>query len=164
VPTARFDHHLAVPATPERRVLYAATRGPTCIAEVFQATRTIDATTRAPWLVGFRLSSEVHLLDLASTWPTAAGASSAINTGSRSRARQWSRTIYEAYPTLHGLWYASSMYANAPAVALYERAEHAVPSVPFFHRPLDDPALYGLLRNVARIIRYRLVIRWAPSE
>jgi hypothetical protein len=162
VASARFDHHLLVPTSPERRILYATTGGLTCIAEVFQATRTIDATSRAPWLVSFDLATEVHLLDLTSTWPTAAGASSAINSGPRTRARQWSRMIYEAYPTLHGLWYASSMYGNAPAIALYERGEIALPSAPSFHRALDDPALYRSVRNLARTIRYKLVIRWIP--
>jgi hypothetical protein len=142
--------------------LYAALSGPACLAEVFQLTRTIDATAHEPWLVGFMLSENLRLLDLIGTWPTAAGASSAINSGSRSRARRWSQVIYEAYPAVQGLWYASSMYGHAPAVAPYERAENALPLEPSFHRALDDPALYRTLRNLARAIRYRLVIRWEP--
>ena len=162
VASARFDHHLSVLTDPQRRILYAATSGPTGIAEVFQATRTIDATARAPWLVSFDLAAELHLLDLTSTWPTAAGASSAINSGPRTRARRWSQVIYEAYPTVHGLWYASSMYGNTPAIALYERGEIALPPTPSFHRALDDPVLYRSVRNLARTIRYRIVIRWTP--
>ncbi len=44
--------------------------------------------------------------------------------------------------------------ANRPAVALYERAISAVPTAPAFHRPLSDPTLLTLLRNVARDLGY----------
>ena len=42
----------------------------------------------------------------------------------RPRARRWSQAIYAVYADAAGLWYASSMHANAPAVALYERGIH----------------------------------------
>ena len=165
VATARFDHHLDRPTGPmvqPRRILYTATNGKTCVAEAFQATRTIDTTTRDPWLVGFELTQGVQLLDLTGAWPTAVGASSAINSGPRSRARPWSQAIYDAYPMVHGLWYPSSMYGNAPTIALYERAELAMPPRPFFHRPLHDPALYPMLHRLASEIRYQLIVRWFP--
>ena len=49
----------------------------------------------------------------------------AINTGHRGRARAWARTFYDAYPTLHGLYYPSSMNGNEPAIALNDRLERA---------------------------------------
>lgn len=155
--SSRFDHHLPPPRPQERAILYCATQGPTCLAEVFQDTRTVDRLGRDPWLVAFQLARPVQLLDLTGSWPTRAGASMAINTGPRPRARRWSQAIYEAYSAAEGLLYASSMFANRPAVALYERAGSALPLFPSFHRPLSDPALLEVLRHAARQLGYGLV-------
>jgi hypothetical protein len=155
--SARFDHQVPPPRVQVRRVLYGALHGPTCIAEVFQDTRVIDRTARDPWLVGFELIQPLALLDLSGVWPTRAGASMALSTGTRSRARRWAQAIYEAYPNVQGLFYSSSMYANRPAVALWERGAAAVPPMPVFHRPLVDPALLPVLSRVAMDIGYGLV-------
>jgi hypothetical protein len=154
---ARFDHHQPPPRVQERAILYAAAHGPTALAEAFQDTRVIDRAARDPWLVGFRLAHPVTLLDLTGTWPTRAGASMAIATGPRPRARRWARAIYEAYPDLGGLYYPSSMHGNRPAVALTERTRPAIPPRPEFHRPLADPALLRMLEKVARDLGYGLV-------
>ena len=153
---ARFDHHLPPPSAQQRGILYAATHVATCLAEVFQKTRVIDTVHREPWLVGFATAAPVSLLDLTGAWPTVAGASMAINSGPRPRARLWSRAIYDAYPQVDGLWYASSMNANRPAVALYERAQRALPPEPTVHRALADPLLQVSLRNVAADLGYSL--------
>lgn len=81
----------------------------------------------------------------------------AINSGPRSRSRLWSRAVYEAYPEVQGFYYASSMHANRPAVALYERARPALPFAPIFNRPLSDPALLGDLDRAAGRLNYKLV-------
>lgn len=155
VRNARFDHHEEPPGV--RKILYAAT-GPlaitTCLAEVFQDTRIIDPARGGPWLVGFPLAQDVSLLDLTGAWPTRAGASMQINSGPRPRARRWSRMIYAAYPEVTGLYYASSMHANEPVVALYERVEPALPPSPVFHAPLAHPALLEVLRNAAADLGY----------
>lgn len=159
----RFDQQLpdanGNPCLQDRAILYAALQGPTCLAEVFQDSRVIDRRARNPWLVAFRLRQKLQLLDLTGTWPTRAGASMAINTGSRLRAQRWARVIYDAYPTLHGLYYPSSMHANQPVIALYERAKDtgALPARPLFHRSLSDPSLLTVLRNVAIDLGYLLV-------
>lgn len=137
-------------------IFYCAEHGPTCLAEVFQDVRVIDRSARDPWLVGFSLVRDVALLDLTGTWPTRAGASMAINSGPRPRAQRWSQAIYEAYPDLEGIYYPSSMHANRPAIALYERALTALPRAPVFHRPLADPALLSVLRHAARELGYGL--------
>ena len=155
--TARFDHHVPPPSEQQRGILYAATDIVTCVAEVFQSNRLIDTNDRMPWLVGFRLSRDVQLLDLTGSWPTAAGASMLINAGRRDRSRAWSRTIYEAYPGGEGLLYSSSMYANRPAAALYERAVGALDPTPTFHRELADPSLLDPLRRVALELGYGLI-------
>ena len=157
VATARFDHHEPPPHLQNHGILYAATQITACVAEVFQARRLIDLTGSIPWLVGFALVAPLTLLDLTGAWPTAVGASMAINTGPRARAQRWSRAIYAAYPDIHGLWYASSMYANTPVVALYERAEVVLASAPFVHRPLNDPALRSALQRIATAIGYDLI-------
>ncbi|MBI2942252.1 MAG: RES family NAD+ phosphorylase [Chloroflexi bacterium] len=154
--SARFDHHLPPPHQQERGILYAASEIITCVAEVFQAIRLIDPHDRLPWLVGFRLRRDVPLLDLSSGWPTAAGASMLINAGRRDRTRAWSRAIYHAYPRVEGLHYCSSMYANRPAVALYERAADSIDPSPIFHRELADPSLLDSLRRFAVELGYEL--------
>ena len=154
---SRFDHQIPPPRFQARRILYAAEEGPTCLAEVFQDTRVIDRVARYPWLVGFAIRKPLTLLDLAGTWPTRAGASMALNSGPRPRAQRWSRAIYEAYPDIDGLYYPSSMHANRPAIALYERGVRAFPATPVFHRPLIDPALLSVLRRVAYDLGYGLV-------
>jgi hypothetical protein len=154
---SRFDHHVPPPGIQERSILYCAAQGPTALAEVFQDTRLIDRTARDPWLVGFALREPLRLLDLTGVWPTRAGASMVICSGPRPRAQRWSRSIYEAYTKVAGLYYPSSMHANQPAIALYERAERRLAPAPVFHRPLLDPALLPVLRHVARDLGYGLV-------
>ncbi|MES2642742.1 MAG: RES family NAD+ phosphorylase [Myxococcota bacterium] len=152
--SARFDPHLPPPGIQPRKVLYGAAEGPTCVAGVFQETRVIDRTVNDPALVGFAAARGLRLLDLTATWPTRAGASMAINSGTRLRAQRWARAIYDAFPDLDGIAYAS--FGNAPAVALFERAEDVIPDYPFFHRRLDDPVLDTVLRNVAARVGYLL--------
>lgn len=155
---SRFDHHPPPPAVHARHgILYAADTVPTCLAEAFQDARLVDRSACAPWLVGFALEREVTLLDLCSPWPTAAGASMAICSGPRSRARRWSRAIHAAYLELDGLGYASSMNGGSPAFALYERAEDALPSRPDLHLPLEDPRLLTPIMNAAAVLGYVVV-------
>ena len=110
------------PKVQYRGILYAATGDDaiaTCVAEVFQDTRLVDTRRNEPRLAAFPVMEDVALLlDLTGKWPTRAGASTNINSGPRPRCRRWSRVIYDAYPDLGGLYYASSMNGNEPAVAL----------------------------------------------
>lgn len=157
VKSMRFDHHMEPVGEQDRKILYGASRISICVAEFFQRDRTIDRYRGEPWLVGFTVTRDVKLLNLRDTWPTRAGASMAINSGIRARSRRWSRAIYEAYPDVEGLWYASSMYANQPAFAFYERAEQALSSIPIFHMSLSAPGLYAPLDGIARELGYRLL-------
>ena len=86
-----------------------------------------------------------------------AGASTALHSGRRDRARRWSQAIYAAYPGADGLWYPSSMDANCPCVALYERARTALPARPSFHAALADPKLAVIVHHAAVRFGYRLV-------
>lgn len=160
---ARFDHHRlgarGEPETQDRSILYCARSATTCLAEVFQETRRVNRTRRAPWLAVFVLAREVQLLDLSGAYPTRVGASMAINTGHRGRARAWARTFYDAYPTLHGLYYPSSMNGNEPAIALSDRVERAggIPDYPEFNRALADDAFLDVLKHGAHQLGYGLL-------
>jgi hypothetical protein len=154
---SRFDHQTLPKRVQARAVLYAAEHGPTCIAEVFQETRVIDRTDRAPWLVAFRLARDITVLDTTGAWPTRAGASTALHSGARTRARHWAQAIYEAYPNVEGILYCSSMDANRPAHAVWERAASALPASPEFHRALADPAIQPELEGAALRFNYAIV-------
>ena len=145
---SRFDQHLldasGAPTIGRRGILYAAGAGGSgalsvCLAEVFQETRIVDVSDRAPWFVVFRTVRALDLLDLRGLWPTRAGAS-AISSGAKARARRWSRAIYDVYTEIDGILYPSSMGGGADAFALFERARSALPPAPRFHRALADPA------------------------
>jgi hypothetical protein len=123
---------------------------------VFQATRTVDRNDRAPVLVCFELARDVVLLDLTGAWVTRAGGSMAIHSGSRARARRWSGAIYGAFPTIDGIAYCSSMDANRPAYAFYERASSSMPTDPTLNRALADPALTRIVNNAAK--RFSFVV------
>jgi hypothetical protein len=158
VSTARFDHHTSPRREQGRAILYAATLGETCLAEVFQEYRLIDRWHKAPWLAGFVLRSDVELLDLTGLWPTRAGASTAISSSeSRWRTQHWSRNIYSAYRGVAGVFYGSSMHSNDPAIALYERAQDALDVSPFLHVPLGHPVLWLPWQHAAISLRYNLV-------
>ncbi len=154
---ARFDHHDEPASVQAKGILYAATTPTTCLAEAFQAARVVDRAAHQPWLVGFDTVRDLTLLDLTGVWPTRAGAPMAINTGPRPRAQRWSRLVHATYPDAEGLYYPSSMHANQPSVALYERAGSALPTAPAFNRALADPALAPRLSAAAASLGYRLV-------
>jgi hypothetical protein len=130
---------------------------PTCLAEVFQETRVIDRYSRDPILCGFALENPITLLDLRGTFATALSASAAIHSGPRPRARRWSQQLYLAYKAIDGILYCSSMYANEPAIALFERGQRAIPKRPVFHRELKDPVLAYILTETGKKIRYDVI-------
>jgi hypothetical protein len=160
---ARFDPHLSdkmgKPTDGSRGILYGAIGAeaiPTCLAEVFQSSRIIDRHAHKPVLCAFTLTRGVTLLDLSGAFTTRIGASMAINTGPRPRAQLWAQRLYDAYPDIDGILYASSMYANQPAIALFERAGSAINSNPSLHRLLSDPAMDDILINTAAVIGYQI--------
>ena len=158
----RWDHHLptvaAEPREPGGAVYYAAANAVTCLAEVFQATRRIDRVYQAPWLVIFNTLRALSLLDLTGDCAPRMGASMAIHSGSRVRARGWTRDLYEAFADAEGLVCASSMHGDAPAFALNERALRATlfPPHPEFHRALADDVLLDPLKHAAQALGYAL--------
>lgn len=159
---SRWDHHAALPdgspQTQARGIYYAATDAKTCLAEVFQVTRRIDRVFQAPRLVVFETVSTLNLLDLTGEFATRMGASMAIHSGSRSRARGWARDLYEAHPEMQGILYAASMHAGRAAIALNERAltRNLFPPHPLFHRALADDVMLDPLKAAAADLGYAL--------
>ena len=80
-----------------------------------------------------------------------------INSGPRSRAQRWARAIYAAYPAIDGILYPSSMDANRPALALFERASSAIPPHPRSNRALAELPLLILIANTAARFGYTVV-------
>lgn len=163
--SARFDHQLpnkmGKGQSGPQGIMYGAVGAkavPTCLAEVFQNSRTINRRDKSPVLCAFTLTESVTLLDLTGTFPTQIGASMAINTGTRSRAQRWARQLYQAFPLAQGIYYSSSMYGNNPALALFERASPAIPNVVDMHRQLDDPVLRSVIYRTSWDIAYPVVV------
>ena len=157
---ARFDHHLpddsAVAQLQNRGILYLAGDVPTCLAEVYQHNREVDPIDRQPWLVSFRLSATLTVLDLTETFAIRAGASMKLMSGPKPQARNWARGFYEAYSNIDGLYFLSSM-TNRPVAALFERAlqKRPFPATPLFHRSLSDPLLHIPIQEACKDIGYR---------
>ncbi len=152
---ARFDHHqpdaAGEPQVQSRGILYCARQGITCIAEVFQGTRVVNRYANDPYLCVLSPKRDLKLLDLTGEFATRMGASLAIHSGPRHRAREWARALHDAYDH-DGLLYLSSMHPGASAIALNERAEDAMPAAPLSNRPLSDP----LLTDVIDALTHRL--------
>ncbi|MDX6255150.1 MAG: hypothetical protein QOJ11_1484 [Frankiales bacterium] len=158
LPGSRFDPHEPPPHEQRAGVVYLAVDIATCVAEVYQATRTVNRQDRSPYLTGLRLTRTVRLLDLHGTWPTRAGASQALNsTGRRDVTCGWARSIHQAFPVLDGLWHPSSMNAGLPCVTLFETAQDALPDEAEVSLPLSHPSLADALAKVADNLGYTLL-------
>jgi hypothetical protein len=159
---SRWDHQLSNeaggPRAQSRGIYYAAADAKTCLAEAFQAARRIDRVFQAPRLVVFEIPARLRLLDLTGDFATRVGASMAIHSGSRGRARGWARDLYDAYPEVQGILYAASMHAGQHAIALNERAlkDRFFPEHPLFHRALADDVMLDTLKHAARALGYAL--------
>src|SRR5437588_3016092 len=163
LPHARFDPHPPGPdgepvENHEHGVLYFGLPVRTSVAEVFQATSTVDRRTRSPHLVVLRPRRTLRLLDLAGLWPTRAGASQAMSAGPKDLTQAWARVIRAAYPELDGLWYRSSMDAGDPAICLWDPpAASALPDTPDVLLPLDHPGLDLPLGRICEELNYTML-------
>lgn len=128
----------------------------TALAETFQDTRVIDTHDGEPYLVIWRPTRALVLLDLASGWTTRAGGNQAICSGDRRQARRWAREIYGTYEEIDGIVYTSATYGPGCAVALFDRGADSIPRHPLLHRALADPAVTPLLEQAAAALGYLL--------
>jgi hypothetical protein len=162
LPHARFDPHQpgprGRPTDSAEGVLYFGLTARTSVAEVFQDTSIVDRVTRRPFIVVFRPTRALRLLDLAGLWPTRAGASQEISSGPRERTQEWARAIRAAHPDLDGLWYRSSMDSGHPAVCLWDPPSgDAIPNSPDALVPLDHPGLDIPLARICQELNYTLL-------
>jgi hypothetical protein len=163
LPHARFDPQAPGPRgrptdDPHNGVLYFGLSVRTSIAEVFQDTSVVDRSTRRPFLVVFRPTRTLRLLDLVGLWPTRAGASQEISSGARDRTQEWARAIRIAYPDLDGVWYRSSMDSGNPAICLWDPpAGDALPANPDALIQLDHPGLDLPLSRICQELNYTLL-------
>jgi hypothetical protein len=159
---ARWDHHAptvtGAAVAQGRGIYYAALDAKTCLAEVFQMTRRVDRAFQSPRLAVFESLQPLRVVDLTGDFATRMGASMAIHSGSRDRARGWARDLYEGFPDIQGIRYASSMNGGAPALALNERALRSAlfPPHPLFHRALADDVMLDPLKHAAQALGYEL--------
>jgi hypothetical protein len=170
VATMRFDHH----PPPERNHItrsfsYVApsvkhdssSMDPlvACVCECFAATRTIDVRSGAPWFVLWSTARSLRLLDVVdSAWITRVGGNAAISSGARTMSRRWSRAIYRTYDNVDGIYYETSTVPMSRSVALYERAQRAVPDRYAVAAPLTHPGLRAPLRRIAHDFGMDLVL------
>ena len=98
---ARLDHHVPPPSVQTREIPLRDGRpdgGHHCNRRGVPGEQGRGADSRAPTWVAFDCTRDLRLLDLTDTWPTRAGASMAITSGQRARARRWSQAIYTVLP------------------------------------------------------------------
>jgi hypothetical protein len=73
-------------------------------------------------------------------------------------ARVWARAIAARYGReIDGVVYASSVLPSGFIVALWERAQDALPSHPLLHRPLTERAFRADIESYARELGYGLL-------
>jgi len=151
VATGRFDHHLPPSAMQARRSFYAGSSIGVCVAEVFQDRRRVHFDGE-PRLAALTLARPVEVLDLRGLWPTRAGASQAVSSGSRSRSRRWARAIANTFH-VEGLIYRSSMHSGDDAVVLWDCPDALTESAAF-DEPLRDARFAAPLRRLATTLGY----------
>ena len=128
------------------------------LVTLVEAPRPVLRIHGRPWLVTIALAADVSLLNLTDTFCVQAGASMKLVSGPTVYSQNWSRGFYECYDDIQGLYYPSSL-TNRPAIALYERAlvANPFPTVPLFHRALNDALLIDPLRNACAEIGYDFI-------
>lgn len=157
LPQARFDPWLP-PATGRagEGVGYFGLDVPTCIAEAFQVTRTVNPARGGLQLTAFAPTRPLSTLDLRGDWPIQIGASHLINSGPKNRCREWAHALHREFPDADGLTFTGM--AGRDCLVLYEPpSADAFPAAPGFSRPLSDPLLASRVADACAQIGYTYV-------
>lgn len=125
--------------------------------EFFQGTRLIDRNLQRPSIVQFAVRESISLLDVTGSWMVKVGGGAAISSGDRTQSRKWSRLFHEAFPSIDGVLYRSSLNPSWLLLALYERAHRTMPDTPNFRVLLTDPTVEHLVKRAARVCNYDVV-------
>lgn len=168
---SRFDHHVPPPHDQDRAIAYVShghNAFTAALAECFQdasgkGVGPVETVRRRLNMTVFDSAVDVVLLNLDSGWVTRAGGNNAISSGSRARAREWARAMYEAFgrigsePYIQGLAYRSSVWPPGQCAALWETAREVFPGSTASSRLLADPAFANALSNAAEELETYLV-------
>jgi hypothetical protein len=159
----RFDHQPGRPKVHKSRgISYTAGTWTTpagdqidplevAVLECYREAGIIDRHTDAPRYVLWKPTRPLRLLQLSDgNWLARAGGNGALTSGGRIVAREWSRAIYNTYPAVDGLIWSSSVLTGGRSIALYERAETALPKAPLSDRALSDRALQPALARIGK--------------
>lgn len=157
LPLMRYEPQAPPPGEQVDGVMYAAADLATALAEVFQATRLIDPVSFAPSVTAWTPTRPLRLLDLTGTWALRNGAAHSLAHADRATCRAWARTIRTTWPDLDGLWAPSTM-TSRPMVTLWNPAADSFPARPAFSRPLAEPTLQTVIRQLAAVeLGYRVL-------
>lgn len=128
----------------------------TCIAEVYQDTRFVDADAGAPYATAIETASDTVLLDLTDVWMVRAGAKAAL-AGSPEKAitRAWARAVHEAWPDLGGV-VAPSAVAGREVVVLW--TVQPFPANPSFSVPPNRPGIAPRIAAAAKMLNFTSTI------
>ncbi len=134
----------------------------TAMLECFRDTGIVDTVTDDPYFALFKPQRPLRLLDLAdSDWITVGGGNAAISSGPRIQSRAWARAIYEHYrhdDELDGVFYTTSNRPASRSIALWERADDALPSRPGFNEQLRHMGLRASVEAFAHEVGLGVVV------
>lgn len=169
-PRMRFDHQPGRPkAHKSRGISYTSGSWTTpagdpidplevALLECYREKGIIDRHTDDPRYVLWKPTRPLRLLQLSDgNWLARAGGNGALTSGGRIVAREWSRAVYDTYPDTDGLVWSSSVLTGGRSIALYERAETALPKAPLSDRALADRALQPALARIAETYNLTLL-------
>lgn len=162
LPSARWDPHpLPSGAASGEGVAYLAFDVPTCLAEVFQETRTVDVDRGTPYATAMRLTRDIRLVDLRTPWFLRVGASAATALGPKDVTRAWARAIRVAWPDVDGIVAPSAVIGAHECVALWRPGETALPRRPLTSDPLASPALATRIAAASELIGFATTARFS---
>ena len=156
VPGMRFDPHDPPPASQTAGVCYTACNLTTCIAEMYQEFRTVNATRGDAHLTSWQPVRDLELLDLTGRWPVLNGASATLMMGWKEISQKWARAIRIAWPDLDGI-YSRSAVTNDPTCVLFTPAKSSFPGSPLQSTALSAPLLFSQVTSVAKSINYAVI-------
>lgn len=139
-------------------ILYTSSTLAAACAETNQRTRTIDRHTDAPAITIWAPTRPLHLLDLSanSTWLVRHQASASLTTRPAPHCQTWSHQIVTSLgDQIDGLHVPSTM--TGTNVVLFGRAATTFPTSPTIRLPMNDPALFPTLTEIAARIGYDLI-------
>lgn len=152
LPSARFDPWPPPPQDRETGAGYFAFDVATCLAEVFQETRRINAREPGYQLSAFTPTRALSLLDLRGDYPIQMGASHTINGGHKNRCRQWACALATVHPDADGMLFHAM--TGKDCLVLWEPGSDAFGEAPDFSRPLQDRGLARTVATAAQHINY----------